>query len=67
MLRAFVELDWKADTRPLHQMIDEIRATNPAAMPKVGNDAWLICALAERDVAAAKEALTAADEIPLGR
>ncbi len=31
--RAFVELDWKADTRPLHQLIDEIRATNPAAMP----------------------------------
>ena len=32
--RAFVELDSKADTRPLHQMIDSIRATNPAAMPK---------------------------------
>ena len=33
--RAFVEVDWKADTRPLHQLIDEIRATNPAAMPKI--------------------------------
>jgi serine/threonine protein kinase/TolB-like protein/Tfp pilus assembly protein PilF len=67
VLRAFVELDSKADTRPLHQMIDSIRATNPAAMPKgTGNDAWLICALAERDVAAAQEALTAADEFPLG-
>jgi TolB-like protein/tRNA A-37 threonylcarbamoyl transferase component Bud32/Tfp pilus assembly protein PilF len=67
VLRAFVELDSKADTRPLHEMIDEIRATNPAAMPMgTGTDAWLICALAERDVAAAKEALTAADEFPLG-
>ena len=66
VLRAFVELDSKADTRPLHQMIDEIRATNPAAMPKDRTDAWLICALAERDVAAAKDALTVADEIPLG-
>jgi serine/threonine protein kinase len=28
--RAFVEVDWKADTGPLHQVIDEIRATNPA-------------------------------------
>ena len=33
--RAFVEVDWKADTGPLHQLIDEIRATNPAAMPKI--------------------------------
>ena len=32
--RAFVELDWKADTRPLHQLIDAIRATNPVAMPE---------------------------------
>jgi TolB-like protein/Flp pilus assembly protein TadD len=65
--RAFVEVDWKADTGPLHQLIDEIRATNPAAMPKVyDSDAWLVCALAERDVAAAKEALLASGEFPLG-
>jgi serine/threonine-protein kinase len=65
--RALVEVNWKADTRPLHQVIDEIRATNPAAMPKIADsNAWLVCALAERDVAAAKEALIASDEIPLG-
>jgi TolB-like protein len=64
--RASVELNWKAHTRPLHQLIDEIRATNPAAMPKIA-DRWLLCALAERDVAAAKEALLAAgEESPLG-
>ena len=56
--RALVEVNWKADTRPLHQLIDEIRATNPAAMPKIA-DRWLLCALAERDVAAAKGALIA--------
>ena len=56
--RAFVELDWKADTRPLHQVIDSIRATNPAAMPNIA-DRWLVCALAERDAAAAKDALSA--------
>jgi hypothetical protein len=56
--RALVEVNWKADTRPLHQVIDEIRATNPAAMPKIA-DRWLLCALAERDVAAAKGALIA--------
>src|SRR5436189_2677770 len=63
---ALVELNWKADTRPLHQLIDEIRATNPDAMPKIV-PFWLTCALAERDVAAAKEALLAAgEESPLG-
>jgi len=61
--RALVELDSKADTRPLHQMIDSIRATNPAAMPSIA-DAWLICALAERDAAAAKDVLIALGENP---
>jgi tetratricopeptide (TPR) repeat protein len=62
--RAFVEVDWKADTGPLHQVIDEIRATNPAAVPKIA-DRWLLCALAERDVNAAKDALLASGEFPL--
>ena len=63
--RAFVDVNWKADTGPLHQLIDEIRATNPAALPKIA-ESWLLCALAERDVAAAKEALIASGELPLG-
>jgi serine/threonine protein kinase/Tfp pilus assembly protein PilF len=62
--RAYVEVDWKADTGPLHQVIDEIRATNPAAMPKIA-DRWLLCALAERNVTAAKDALLASGEFPL--
>jgi tetratricopeptide (TPR) repeat protein len=63
---AFVEVNWKADTGPLHQVVDEIRTTNPAAMPKIGGLS-LLCALAERDVAAAKDALLASDKFPLGR
>ena len=63
--RASVEVDWKADTGPLRQLIDEIRATNPAAMPQIAA-LWLTCALAERDVAAAKDALLASGESPLG-
>ena len=62
--RAFVELDWKADSQPLHQMIDSIRATDPAAVPSIA-DSWLICALAERDVTAAKNALIALGENPI--
>ena len=61
--RAHVELDWKADTRPLHQLIDSIRAASPAAIPDIA-DTWLICALAERDPAAAKDALIAAGQNP---
>jgi TolB-like protein/Tfp pilus assembly protein PilF len=63
--RAYVEVNWKADTGPLRQLIDDIRATNPAAMPQIA-PSWLDCALAERDVAAAREALLASDEGPLG-
>src|SRR5437016_4411899 len=64
---AGVDLDWKADTQPLHQTIDSIRATNPAAPQSIVND-WLICALAERDAAAAKNAFIAlgGDPIALG-
>jgi TolB-like protein/class 3 adenylate cyclase/Tfp pilus assembly protein PilF len=63
--RALVELDWKADTRPLHQTIDEIRAKNPAGLQTVA-DTWLICALAERDATAAASALTALGENTFG-
>jgi serine/threonine-protein kinase len=62
--RALVELNSTADTRPLHQMIDSIRATNPAAMPSIA-DAWLFCALAERDAAATRDALTTLGENPM--
>ena len=58
---AGVDFDWKADTRPLRQTIDSIRATNPAAVPSIANG-WLLCALAERDAAAAKNALIVSRE-----
>jgi TolB-like protein/Tfp pilus assembly protein PilF len=54
--RAIIWLNWKADTRPLHQTLDEIRAKDPEAIKGVA-DVWLTCALAERDAAAAKAAL----------
>jgi serine/threonine-protein kinase len=61
--RAFVEFHWKADAGPLHQMLDSIRATSPAATQSIA-DGWLICALAERDAVAAKNAVIAAGENP---
>ena len=62
--RALVELDWKANSRPLHDLVDEIRAKSPADIENVA-DAWLTCALAERDATAARAALRASGENPL--
>jgi hypothetical protein len=59
-----MEFDWKADTRPLHQVVDSIRAANRSLVP-IAADAWLTCALAERDAAAARSALSASGENPL--
>jgi TolB-like protein/Flp pilus assembly protein TadD len=64
---AYAEFQEKADTRPLHQTLDWIRATNPGAMRDTSE--WsLACALAERDATAAKNALDAhnEDSIDLG-
>jgi len=54
-------LDWKADPRPMHELIDFVRATNPAAIKRIA-DSWTACALAERDAAAARQAVIAAGE-----
>ncbi|HET6888627.1 MAG TPA: hypothetical protein VFH87_11985 [Candidatus Udaeobacter sp.] len=60
--RAKVDLEWEGDTRPLHQTIDSIRVTNPSAVHRIAGN-WLICALAERDAVAAKEAWIASGEM----
>ena len=64
-MHAIVDLDWRADTRSLHRTIDEIRVKDPAALQSVA-DSWLICALAERDPAAAASALSEFGENALG-
>jgi TolB-like protein/Tfp pilus assembly protein PilF len=63
---ASVDFEQRADTQPLHQTIESIRATTPggAAVIAIGNQ-WLACALAERDAAAAKDAIIAAGENPI--
>jgi serine/threonine protein kinase/tetratricopeptide (TPR) repeat protein len=62
--RALMEVDWKLDTGPLHRLIDEIRVKNPTNLENVA-DVWLLCALAERDATAARNALSVASENPL--
>jgi TolB-like protein/DNA-binding winged helix-turn-helix (wHTH) protein/Tfp pilus assembly protein PilF len=61
--RANLQLDWKGDTNPLHELIDSIRATNPVAVSGIA-DTWLLCALAERDPAGANDALMASGKDP---
>jgi TolB-like protein/class 3 adenylate cyclase/Tfp pilus assembly protein PilF len=59
--RGLAFFEWKADAQTLHQTIDEIRTKNPEAVKSVA-DVWFICALAERDPAAAEAALGALGE-----
>jgi TolB-like protein/Tfp pilus assembly protein PilF len=62
--RALVELDWKADNQALHRLIDSIRSTDPAAVRSIAGG-WLICALTERNAAAANDALNALGDDPM--
>jgi serine/threonine protein kinase len=61
--RGLVYLFWKADTQPLHQTIDAILAQEPNAIVRAGV-IWFVCALAERDRAAAERALVALGDNP---
>jgi TolB-like protein/class 3 adenylate cyclase len=61
--RAVVDLYWKADTRPLHEMIDSILAKNPGSISDAANS-WFVCALAEHDPSAAERALVALGDGP---
>jgi tetratricopeptide (TPR) repeat protein len=54
--RAWTDLEWRADPKPLHTAIETILAEDPNAAP-VLVDQWLGLALRERDPAAAERAL----------
>ena len=54
--RAAVDIEWRADTKPLHSTIQAIIANEPAAI-KLVVDQWLVLALWEQDSSAAGRAL----------
>src|SRR5216110_3564483 len=62
-LRGLFYLCWKADTRSPLQTIDAILAQEPSAIAGSA-DIWFLCALAERDPAAAERALVAVGDNP---
>ncbi len=61
--RGLYYLCWKGDTRPLHQTIDAILTQGAGAIASAA-DVWFLCALAERDPAAAERALVALGDNP---
>ena len=56
--RALVDLEWKADTRPLRDVITKVLSDNPARAPDVAAQ-WFYVALCDRDQTALKRALDA--------
>jgi TolB-like protein/class 3 adenylate cyclase/Tfp pilus assembly protein PilF len=62
--RALVELEWRADTRPLHTVIDTVLAENPAIASTLA-DTWLTLALCEHDFGTAARALAALGNNPI--
>jgi serine/threonine-protein kinase len=56
--RALVDLEWRADPRPLRETIRIILSENPATAPDLAAQ-WFYLALCERDAAAITEALAA--------
>jgi eukaryotic-like serine/threonine-protein kinase len=56
--RACIDLEWRADPKPLHTTIEAILAEDPNAAP-VLVDRWILLALRERDPVAGQRALDA--------
>src|SRR4029077_19539863 len=56
-----VELDSRGDPRPLHKLLDSIRATNPGAKLNIAESRF-VCGFADRDAAAAREVLSTLGE-----
>ena len=58
MQRAAVDLEWRADTKPLHSAIDAIITEDPKAAAQIA-ESWVDLALFERDKDGAARALSA--------
>src|SRR5437868_94746 len=62
---ALIDLDWRADSRPLHTTIEAILVEDPGAAATLANH-WLVLALCERDPVAAAQALVALSDNTFG-
>jgi len=58
LIRALVDLEWKADPKPLHETVAQVLSERPASAPDVAAQ-WFYVALCERDRAAIDQSLAA--------
>ena len=56
LIRALVELEWKADPKPLREMIAKVLGERPESAPDVAAQ-WFYVALCQRDEAAIEQSL----------
>ena len=63
LARADVFRSWKADTKPLHERLERVRAEHPDLVGDFAN-VWFDCALLERDWPGAQQALAALGDHP---
>jgi tetratricopeptide (TPR) repeat protein len=56
VFRASLDLEWRADSKPLHKIFDALLGENPAAIQD--DESWLDLALCERDPVLAERALS---------
>lgn len=58
LIRALVDLEWKADPKPLHETVANVLSERPESAPDVASQ-WFYVALCQRDQAAIDQALAA--------
>jgi tetratricopeptide (TPR) repeat protein len=63
VIRAEVDLLWRADPDPMCRFVERVRSEQPASIPDVV-DNWFACAIIKRDWTAAEEALAASGDNP---
>jgi tetratricopeptide (TPR) repeat protein len=63
VIRADVDLQWRADPEPMRRFVERVRTEQPESLPEVV-DNWFRCALVKRDWAGAEQALAALGDNP---
>jgi TolB-like protein len=64
VIRAAMDLLWRADPEPVCRFVERVRRERPESLPYVADD-WGLCAFAKRDWARAEQALAALGDNPL--
>jgi TolB-like protein/class 3 adenylate cyclase len=63
VIRAAVDLFWRADPEPMCRFVERVRIERPASIADVA-DNWFACSLTKRDWAGAEQALAALGDNP---